>query len=78
MKATPENQYRKFATKLDNGRVQEIVYATAAGLIPLLQANGSVKAHEIIAYLQAETGIKVAAPKVEAQPDGIFNEMVRY
>lgn len=78
LKATPETQYRKFNVTTGNNRVQEVSFATAAGLIPLLQNTGTTKAFEIIAYLQAETGVKIDAPKVEAQPDGISGELIRY
>lgn len=79
LKATPENQYRKFTIATKNGGMfRETVFATAAALIPLLQNTGTVKSFEFITYLQAETGIKIDAPKAEPQPDGIFGELVRY
>lgn len=78
LKATPENQHRKFNVTTGNSRIQEVSFATAAGLIPLLQNTGTAKAFEIIAYLQAETGVKIDAPKIEAQPDGISGELIRY
>lgn len=78
LKATPENQHRKFNVTTGNNRVQEVSFATAAGLIPLLQNTGTAQAFEVIAFLQSETGIKPAPPKVDAQPDGIGSDMIRY
>lgn len=79
LKATPENQYRKFDVKTANGgQMQSVIFATAAGLIAPLQKNGTGKAFEVIAFLQAETGIKIDAPKAAPQPDGISADLIRY
>lgn len=79
LKATPENQYRKFDVKTANGgQTQSVIFATATGLIAPLQKNGSLKAFEVIEYLKAETGIRIDAPKAEPEPDGIGADIIRY